>query len=102
MRPRMCGLLVANLAIPTVIVSCCRKSCCVCQGASRRESRVIARRLSLQSRSGRQQCGEHEKKLGSDDDAWPDRYAEYMVNEQTGKPLPFQAAATLTPAEHPH
>ncbi|PWT78299.1 MAG: glyoxalase [Acidobacteria bacterium] len=32
--------------------------------------------------------GEHEKKLGFRDEAWPDWYAEYMVHEQAGKPLP--------------
>ncbi|MGK9171124.1 hypothetical protein KXR53_32835 [Inquilinus limosus] len=33
--------------------------------------------------------GEHEKRTGGQRDAnWPDWYAEYMVNEQAGKPLP--------------
>ena len=33
--------------------------------------------------------GEHEKRTGKNDTAgWPDWYAEYMVNEQTNKPLP--------------
>jgi catechol 2,3-dioxygenase-like lactoylglutathione lyase family enzyme len=33
--------------------------------------------------------GEHEKKAGGQYDAnWPDWYAEYMVQEQAGKPLP--------------
>lgn len=33
--------------------------------------------------------GEHEKRIGKHDTAgWPDWYAEYMVAEQTGKPLP--------------
>ncbi|MCA1452657.1 VOC family protein [Bradyrhizobium sp. BRP22] len=33
--------------------------------------------------------GEHEKRNGGEHDAnWPDWYAEYIVNEQTGKPLP--------------
>lgn len=33
--------------------------------------------------------GEHEKRNGGQHDAnWPDWYATYMVNEQTGKPLP--------------
>jgi catechol 2,3-dioxygenase-like lactoylglutathione lyase family enzyme len=32
--------------------------------------------------------GEHEKRTGQRDAAWPDWYAEYMVAEQTGKPLP--------------
>jgi catechol 2,3-dioxygenase-like lactoylglutathione lyase family enzyme len=32
--------------------------------------------------------GEHEKKTGVRDANWSDWYAEYMVNEQAGKPLP--------------
>jgi catechol 2,3-dioxygenase-like lactoylglutathione lyase family enzyme len=33
--------------------------------------------------------GEHEKRTGGQHDAnWPDWYAEYMVQEQAGKPLP--------------
>lgn len=33
--------------------------------------------------------GEHEKRTGGGRDAnWPEWYAEYMVNEQAGKPLP--------------
>jgi catechol 2,3-dioxygenase-like lactoylglutathione lyase family enzyme len=32
--------------------------------------------------------GEHEKRTGQRDDAWADWYAEYMVAEQAGKPLP--------------
>ena len=32
--------------------------------------------------------GEHEKLLGKRDAEWADWYAEYMVNEQAGKPLP--------------
>jgi len=33
--------------------------------------------------------GEHEKRTGGRRDAnWPDWYAEYIVNEQAGKPLP--------------
>jgi catechol 2,3-dioxygenase-like lactoylglutathione lyase family enzyme len=31
--------------------------------------------------------GEHEKRLGHRDEDWPDWYAEYMVREQSGKPL---------------
>jgi hypothetical protein len=34
--------------------------------------------------------GEHEKRNGGQHDAnWPDWYAEYIVNEQAGKPLPL-------------
>jgi predicted enzyme related to lactoylglutathione lyase len=32
--------------------------------------------------------GQHEKRTGEHDVNWPDWYAEYIVNEQTGKPLP--------------
>ncbi|WP_116813508.1 VOC family protein [Steroidobacter cummioxidans] len=32
--------------------------------------------------------GEHEKRTGARDEEWPRWYAEYMLSEQTGKPLP--------------
>lgn len=32
--------------------------------------------------------GEHEKRTGGHDEGWPDWYAEYMVQEQAGEPLP--------------
>ena len=32
--------------------------------------------------------GEHEKRTSQHDAAWPDWYAEYLVREQDGKPLP--------------
>lgn len=32
--------------------------------------------------------GEHEKRIGKHDEEWPDWYADYMVREQAGKPLP--------------
>jgi len=32
--------------------------------------------------------GEHEKRIGQPDANWPDWYAEYIVREQAGKPLP--------------
>jgi predicted enzyme related to lactoylglutathione lyase len=32
--------------------------------------------------------GEHEKRTGGHDVNWPDRYAEYIVREQAGEPLP--------------
>jgi catechol 2,3-dioxygenase-like lactoylglutathione lyase family enzyme len=32
--------------------------------------------------------GEHEKQLGKRDADWPSWYAEYMIREQAGKPLP--------------
>jgi catechol 2,3-dioxygenase-like lactoylglutathione lyase family enzyme len=33
--------------------------------------------------------GEHEKRTGQHDAGWPDWYAEYIVSEQAGKPLPL-------------
>ncbi len=32
--------------------------------------------------------GKYEKRTGEHDVNWPDWYAEYIVNEQAGKPLP--------------
>ncbi|MEP9375862.1 VOC family protein [Aquabacter sp. CN5-332] len=32
--------------------------------------------------------GEHEKRTGQRDEDWPDWYAEHMVREQAGRPLP--------------
>jgi catechol 2,3-dioxygenase-like lactoylglutathione lyase family enzyme len=32
--------------------------------------------------------GEHEKRIGARDENWADWYAQYIVAEQTGKPLP--------------
>ncbi|GFE85833.1 VOC family protein [Steroidobacter agaridevorans] len=32
--------------------------------------------------------GEHEKRTGERDKNWPDWYADYLVREQTGEPLP--------------
>jgi hypothetical protein len=32
--------------------------------------------------------GEHEKRTGKRDAEWPNWYAEYIVREQAGKPLP--------------
>jgi hypothetical protein len=33
--------------------------------------------------------GEHEKRTGGQhDENWPDWYADYLVREQTGEPLP--------------
>ena len=32
--------------------------------------------------------GEHEKRLGRRDENWPDWYAQHIVSEQTGEPLP--------------
>ena len=32
--------------------------------------------------------GEHEKRTGEHDVNWPDWYAEYIANEQAGKPMP--------------
>lgn len=30
--------------------------------------------------------GKHEEEIGQADPDWPDWYAQYMVNEQTGRP----------------
>jgi len=32
--------------------------------------------------------GEHERLIGKHDADWPDWYADYMVKEQAGQPLP--------------
>jgi hypothetical protein len=32
--------------------------------------------------------GVHEEKTGERDEQWPDWYAEYMVRERAGEPLP--------------
>ena len=32
--------------------------------------------------------GEHEKRIGQRDADWPNWYAEYIVREQAGEPLP--------------
>jgi catechol 2,3-dioxygenase-like lactoylglutathione lyase family enzyme len=32
--------------------------------------------------------GQHEKRIGKQDSNWPEWYAEYLVAEQSGKPLP--------------
>jgi hypothetical protein len=32
--------------------------------------------------------GEHEKRAGGPDTGWPDWFAEYIVREQAGEPLP--------------
>jgi hypothetical protein len=32
--------------------------------------------------------GDHEKRAGQHDGSWPDWYAEYVVQEQAGKPAP--------------
>ncbi len=31
---------------------------------------------------------EHERRIGKQDDNWPDWYADYICAEQAGKPLP--------------
>jgi hypothetical protein len=33
--------------------------------------------------------GEHEKRTGHADADWPDWYAQYIIAEQAGKPLPI-------------
>jgi hypothetical protein len=32
--------------------------------------------------------GEHEKRIGKHDEAWPTWYSEYMMSERSGRPLP--------------
>lgn len=45
--------------------------------------------LAAALRRAAQAHGEHEKRIGEHDTVgWPDWYAEYMLAEQTGKPLP--------------
>ncbi|ESY23304.1 glyoxalase [Mesorhizobium sp. LNJC394B00] len=46
-------------------------------------------KLAAALRRAAEAHGEHEKRRGGQrDDSWPDWYAEYIVAEQTGKPLP--------------
>lgn len=49
--------------------------------ASAAELEAALRRVSVAH-------GEHEKRIGQRDEEWPRWYAEYMVSESTGKPLP--------------
>jgi catechol 2,3-dioxygenase-like lactoylglutathione lyase family enzyme len=44
--------------------------------------------LALALRRAAAAHGEHEKRTGQHDVNWPDWYAEYIVQEQAGKPLP--------------
>jgi catechol 2,3-dioxygenase-like lactoylglutathione lyase family enzyme len=45
--------------------------------------------LAMALRRAESAHGEHEKRAGGvRDENWPEWYAEYMVNEQAGKPLP--------------
>jgi catechol 2,3-dioxygenase-like lactoylglutathione lyase family enzyme len=45
-------------------------------------------RVSAALRRAEAAHGEHEKRIGQRDAAWPDWYAEYIVREQTGQQLP--------------
>jgi hypothetical protein len=47
-----------------------------------------AAELSAALRRASAAHGEHEKRTGRHDEAWPDWYAEYIVSEQAGKDLP--------------
>ena len=48
-----------------------------------------SRELAAALRRAEAAHGEHEKRSGGQrDENWPDWYAEYMLAEQTGKPLP--------------
>ena len=38
--------------------------------------------------------GKHEEEIGKADPDWPDWYAQYMVDEQTGRPGPAAPAAS--------
>jgi len=53
-------------------------------GTSFSSSTVLAAALRRASAAH----GEHEKRTGRRDDDWPDWYADYIVREQAGKPLP--------------
>ena len=49
----------------------------------------LAPELAAALRRAADAHGEHEKRIGKHDTlGWPDWYAEYIVAEQTGKPLP--------------
>jgi catechol 2,3-dioxygenase-like lactoylglutathione lyase family enzyme len=51
---------------------------------------VSSQELAAALRRAAKAHGEHEKRNGGQHDAnWPDWYAEYMVAEQAGKPLPL-------------
>jgi hypothetical protein len=55
------------------------------QGTNFRSSKELAGAL----RRAAAAHGEHEKRNGGrHDENWPDWYAEYVVNEQAGHPLP--------------
>ncbi|CCM76017.1 VOC family protein [Rhizobium mesoamericanum] len=49
---------------------------------------VSSAELEAALRRASEAHGEHEKLTGQHDDGWPSWYAEYMVREQTGEPLP--------------
>jgi hypothetical protein len=44
--------------------------------------------LEAALRRAAQAHGEHEKRIGKADPDWPSWYAQYMVSENTGQPLP--------------
>jgi len=46
------------------------------------------RELAAALRRAAEAHGEHEKRTGGRDENWPDWYAEYIVREQAGEPLP--------------
>ena len=78
-------------AIRTATAGCCRRSPRDCPDAWTRTTRRSPRRPSSRRALRRAAAahGEHEKRTGGQHDAnWPDWYAEYMVAEQAGKPLP--------------
>jgi hypothetical protein len=76
-------------AIPTATAGCCRKSRRGCPVVSTLPHRRSVRRNDLSAmRRASVAHGEHEKRIGQADASWPDRYAAYMVAEQSGEELP--------------
>ena len=49
---------------------------------------VSSAELEAALRRASEAHGEHEKLTGQHDEGWPSWYAEYMIKEQTGEPLP--------------
>ena len=71
---------------------CCRRSPPGCPGRvdSNTTRLCFVADLAAALRRAALAHGEHEKRNGGQrDENWPDWYAEYMVAEQAGKPLPL-------------
>ena len=77
-------------AIPTATAGCCRRSPARLPGRVDANDTTYTSSTELAKALRRAEAahGEHEKRTGQRDANWPDWYAEYMVNEQAGKPLP--------------